>query len=336
MKRVLTTVLAAALLLPLALPSGASAASGTFTDIAGNTHRETILAIADADITQGCTPDRYCPGDLVSRGQMASFLARAFELPPATRDYFRDDAGSVHEDSINRIAQEGITLGIAPGIFDPAGHVTRAQMASFIAKALGLDPVVGNRFTDVSGTHTGNINAIAEAGITVGCDAAGTRYCPTAAVRRDQMASFLARALGLERVGEEHPRAGQNWELLECANDSGTCRYPPGGWVRLETRGQLIWVCQLWDLSIPPRCLIRGGALGVVDPSGARGIPAQETYLAALVRYDPDTGSLASITYQFPLHPDAPRGLWTAHLCSAMSYSPDCTRLLTVHFEVAN
>ena len=197
MRRVFVILLAFTFLVPLVIPSDASAGSGTFTDIAGNTHAEAIQAIADADITKGCTATTYCPAELVTRAQMASFLARAFELPPATRDYFRDDAGSVHEDNINRIAEEGITLGVSPGIFDPGGHVTRAQMASFLARALGLDPVAGNRFSDVDGTHAGNINAIAEEGITLGCDAAGTRYCPTDSVRRDQMASFLARALDL-------------------------------------------------------------------------------------------------------------------------------------------
>jgi hypothetical protein len=196
-KRVFVILLAGLFLVPIVIPSGASAGSGTFTDIAGNTHAEAIQAIADADITKGCTATTYCPADLVTRAQMASFLARAFELPPAPRDYFRDDAGSVHEDNINRIAYAEITLGVSKGMYDPGGNVTRAQMASFLARALGLDPVSGNRFTDVDGTHAGNINAIAEEGITLGCNAAGTRYCPTDPVRRDQMASFLARALDL-------------------------------------------------------------------------------------------------------------------------------------------
>ena len=197
MRRVLIILLALSFVVPLFLTSDARAGSGTFTDIAGNTHEQAIEAIADADITKGCTATTYCPADLVTRAQMASFLARAFELPPATRDYFRDDAGSVHEDNINRIAYAEITLGVSPGIFDPGGLVTRAQMASFLARALGLDPIDGNRFTDVDGTHAGNIYAIAEEGITLGCNAAGTRYCPNDPVRRDQMASFLARALDL-------------------------------------------------------------------------------------------------------------------------------------------
>ena len=45
----------------------------------------------------------------MTRGQMASFLARAFELPAAGADCFIDDAGTAHEDNINRVAEAGIT-----------------------------------------------------------------------------------------------------------------------------------------------------------------------------------------------------------------------------------
>ena len=43
-----------------------------------DTHAGAIGALQAAGITQGCTPTRFCPTERVSRGQMASFLARAF------------------------------------------------------------------------------------------------------------------------------------------------------------------------------------------------------------------------------------------------------------------
>ncbi len=173
---------------------------GTFTDDDGNEHEGYIEAIAAAGITLGCNPEGtlYCPTRPVIRGQMASFLARGFDLPAATEDFFPDDEGSVHEDNINRVATAGITLGFEDGTFGPDLEVSRAQMASFLARAMGLDPVPGDRFADVSGVHEENINAIAEEGVTLGCDEAGTLFCPDDSVRRDQMASFLGRALGLE------------------------------------------------------------------------------------------------------------------------------------------
>ena len=113
------------------------------------------------------------------------------ELPPGGT--FVDDDGNSHEGYIEAIAVAGITQGCSAGEYCPADTVTRAQMASFIARALGLTPVAQNPFTDVSGTHAGNINALRVAGITLGCDATGTKFCPGDPVTRAQMASFIAR-----------------------------------------------------------------------------------------------------------------------------------------------
>ena len=52
-----------------------------FTDDEGNVHEANINRIAAAGITAGCSATRYCPGGTVTRGQMATFLSRAFDLP---------------------------------------------------------------------------------------------------------------------------------------------------------------------------------------------------------------------------------------------------------------
>lgn len=109
---------------------------------------------------------------------------------------FTDDDGSVHEANIQAIAQAGITLGCGQNRYCPSEFVRRDEMASFLARALGLAPVASGPFGDIgTSIHAGAINAIAAAGITLGC--AEGRYCPSAGVGRDQMASFLARAFGL-------------------------------------------------------------------------------------------------------------------------------------------
>jgi hypothetical protein len=67
---------------------------------------------------------------------MASFLARAMALPAATTDYFADDAGSIHEADINRIAEARITLGCGAAAYCPGTIVSREQMAAFLHRAL--------------------------------------------------------------------------------------------------------------------------------------------------------------------------------------------------------
>lgn len=176
---------------------------GTFSDDNGQVHEPMIEAIAAAGITGGCTAagDRYCPRNSVTRGQMAAFLARVLELPAAATDHFADDGGSTHEDAINRVADAGIAGGTDPNTYQPSGDVTRAQMATFLARATDLTQVSSGPFTDVAGnTHEGNINAIDQADITSGCNPQGTRYCPSEPVTRAQMASFLGRAFGLTPI----------------------------------------------------------------------------------------------------------------------------------------
>lgn len=68
-----------------ALGTGVALAAGTFDDVpSGHTHEAGIEYVADAGITQGCTPTTYCPADAVRRDQMATFLHRASGNDPST------------------------------------------------------------------------------------------------------------------------------------------------------------------------------------------------------------------------------------------------------------
>lgn len=199
--------LAAVLILTLVMSTfagAAGAATGQFTDDDGNVHETNIDYIASIGVTLGCNAAHtlYCPASDVTRAQMASFLVRAFDLPATTTDYFTDDDGNIHEANINRLRASGITVGCGVGgtAYCPNRKVTRAEMATFLVRALGLKPWSADYFVDVPTTypnHAANINALAGHGITVGCNADGTNFCPDATVRRDQMASFLTRALQL-------------------------------------------------------------------------------------------------------------------------------------------
>ena len=166
----------------------------SFGDIDDARFPEAIEWLVEQGITTGCAADLFCPKGEVTRGQMASFIARARNLPAATSDHFTDDDGATHEDDINRIAEAGITSGCGPSAFCPQRTLTRAEMASFLARALDLPVATQDWFDDDDGrTHEANINRLAEAHVTSGC---GTRrFCPTRTVTRDEMAAFLYRAL---------------------------------------------------------------------------------------------------------------------------------------------
>ena len=117
---------------------------------------------------------------------------------PPSQGRFTDIAGLVHEQNIAYIAAVGITVGCDQQStrYCPHDFVTRAQMASFLARAFKLrapsDPSMGV-FRDVANSsHGDSIRAVAAAGITLGCDPTGDYYCPEHFVTRAQMASFLA------------------------------------------------------------------------------------------------------------------------------------------------
>jgi plastocyanin len=202
------TVLAALSVAVMISMLGASAQTlppgGTFTDDDLNVHEGFIEAIAAEGITAGCDASGtlYCPAGVVTRAQMATFLARALGLPASTTDWFPDDNGSVHEPNINAVADAGISLGRTDGTFGPNDAVLRGQMASFLARGFdGLTAATMDYFTDDEGiVHEDAINTMAENAITIGCDATGTVYCPYEAVHRDQMATFMGRALGLDEI----------------------------------------------------------------------------------------------------------------------------------------
>ena len=163
-----------------------------FTDISDSKFVSDIVWLADEKITSGCTVTTFCPDGGVTRGQLASFISRAMNLPATTRDYFSDDSGSLHEAAINRLAAAGITSGCGGTRFCPHGLVLRDQMASLLSRALDLPATNRNYFSDDTGNkHQGAINRLAASGITSGC--AVDRYCPTGTVVRQQMAAFLHR-----------------------------------------------------------------------------------------------------------------------------------------------
>jgi hypothetical protein len=170
--------------------------AGRFADDDGNPFAPDIEWAATAGITLGCNPpfnDWFCPGLAVTRGQMASFLVRSLSLPDHGGDAFTDDAGSIHEPDINRIAGAGITLGCAPALFCPEQPVTREQMASFLVRAYAFPTGALNPFPDVTGVHATDVAALYAAGVTTGCATAPLTYCPVSPVLREQMAAFLNR-----------------------------------------------------------------------------------------------------------------------------------------------
>ncbi len=161
-----------------------------------------IYWLGNSGITKGCNPPDntlFCGSSGVTRGQMAAFLNRAFQLPAYTGPGFVDDDGDVFEKDIEALAAAGVTKGCNPPANDkfcPDSIVTREQMAAFLVRAFGLTDQGDVDFTDDDGSiFEADIEKLATAGITKGCNPpTNDRFCPSEPVTRAQMAAFLQRA----------------------------------------------------------------------------------------------------------------------------------------------
>lgn len=180
---------------------------GTFLDDDNNIHEPNIEAIATAGITQGCNlaGDLFCPEREVTRAEMAAFLVRGLGLEDELIP-FQGTFPDVSEDDwfapyVESLASHGVAQGFPDGTYRPARSVSRAEMAVFLVRAFGIGavPPAQGIFLDVplNAWYADQAEEIFNDGISVGCATDPLRYCPLQPVPRDQMASFMARALGI-------------------------------------------------------------------------------------------------------------------------------------------
>ncbi|MEX1004528.1 MAG: S-layer homology domain-containing protein [Acidimicrobiia bacterium] len=222
-------VLAVALFVPAAgVSADPSRPGGTFIDDNANQHEPNIEAVAAAGITAGCdsTARLYCPSAPVSRAEMATFLIRALgeSSAGAYQGIFSDvPAGQWYTATVERAASLGITSGYPDGTFRPDAPVSRAEMSALLLRALGEDtnlPASAGSFSDVPADawFAPYVEQMRLLGYTQGCG--GGAFCPFAQVRRDEMASFIARGFGLAPIQPAPPETA----LVVSITDGDTIR----------------------------------------------------------------------------------------------------------------
>lgn len=104
-------------------------------------------------------------------------------------------------ESVLWAAEKGITSGVAKNRFDPNGGCTRAQVVTFIWRAMGSPSASGRTgFTDVpTGAYYAEaVRWAVKNGVTNGTSA--NRFSPDAPVTRAQVVTFLWRAKGEQRA----------------------------------------------------------------------------------------------------------------------------------------
>ncbi|MTV24722.1 hypothetical protein FTX61_04705 [Nitriliruptoraceae bacterium ZYF776] len=168
-----------------------------------------------------------------------ALVARGIDLACPTRQVpgrgFGDVAsGSDLQLPVDCLAWWGVTSGVTAERYDPGGAVTRAQMASFIARALEASgarlPAASGSFVDLdrAGVHAESILRLRAAGV-VGGFADGT-FRPQQRVSREQMATFLAGAHRF-RTGRALPSPARSWfRDVDGAHADAVNRLVEAGW----------------------------------------------------------------------------------------------------------
>ena len=122
------------------------ACSGVFSDTpCPGTFTDWIEQLAAEGVTSGCGVGVYCPGNPVTRAQMAVFLLKTKDgssyVPPTATGVFGDvPVGSFGADWIEEVYARGITGGChaSPLLYCPNNANTRGQMAVFLARTFGF------------------------------------------------------------------------------------------------------------------------------------------------------------------------------------------------------
>ena len=176
-------------------PDETPAEDPSLTDVGpDNVHYDAIIELARRGVLLGYPDGTYRPANDLTRGQLASVLARAAGIDPAEGDRFSDVAGSPHEGAIYALADAGVIEGYPDGTYRPRASIRRDHVAALIGRWLEVEGVDEDRFVDLDATiHRTLINALADLDIARG-DGAGN-FHPHREVRRDQTASLVLRAL---------------------------------------------------------------------------------------------------------------------------------------------
>lgn len=157
-----------------------------------------IRYLKELGYIKGDVDGKFNPGETLSREHAAVILSRVFNLDTtkAGAQQFKDvPASHRYFNEINAIASAKLVGGKSDGTFDPAGKLTRAQMAAILVKAYELQGESPKKFKDVPPSHWAykQVHILANHKITTGNEKGN--FEPNKPVNRAQFSAFLYRAM---------------------------------------------------------------------------------------------------------------------------------------------
>ncbi|MFC5531409.1 S-layer homology domain-containing protein [Cohnella yongneupensis] len=181
----------------------------TFADIAGHWAQSDIALMANKQLVNGDSPDKYAPDRSISRAEFASMLVRALGLDTslggkATFSDVKSDAW--YAASVATAARFGIVTGLSDGTFRPDRNITRAEMAVMLSRAkklvdkdtaapsaANLQTLFSQDYAQIGEWAQASVAQVAGSGIMQG--RAANTFAPDAATTRAEAAVVLKRLL---------------------------------------------------------------------------------------------------------------------------------------------
>lgn len=205
-----------------------------FTDVAKNSYAfGAIERVYRLGLTAGCSqnPLKFCPNQIVTRGQMAVFITKALfgattTFPPGDNPIFSDvPAGHPFRPHIEKMYKENLTAGCSsdPLAYCPDQPLSRREMAVFLVRAIhGVNftppQATGTVFHDVTPQtpFSAYIEQLHRDGLAtiiwsngneqnLNCSGGQLSFCPHAQVTRAETAVMLERLLDRPPVFTDVP-----------------------------------------------------------------------------------------------------------------------------------
>ncbi|MFC6037831.1 S-layer homology domain-containing protein [Paenisporosarcina macmurdoensis] len=182
----------------VSLPTGKAQAAG-FPDV--TSFKKEIDYLTEQKVISGFKDGTFRPSVKLTRAQAVVMIMRAIGMPetPVENPGFLDVSTTTFGyKEIAYAVSLGIINGKSPEQFDPAGNITRAEMATILVNAFEMGGLFPPGFKDVSTKSWAYpyISSLAANNITVGYD--DQTFRPKNPIDRAQFSAFLARILNPE------------------------------------------------------------------------------------------------------------------------------------------
>lgn len=179
------------------IPTGSAVAAG-FQDVSG--FKKEIDYLTELKVINGYSDDTFRPSMKLTRAQAVVMIMRSIGMPESVAHLKDPGFYDVMQSSFGYkeilvASTAGIISGKSKTHFDPAGFITRAEMAKVIGNAFKLEGAYELGYKDVSSDYWASsyISSLAANNITVGYND-GT-FRPTQPIDRAQFSAFLARIM---------------------------------------------------------------------------------------------------------------------------------------------